>query len=366
MFQSESGISPQGDTKAATKNADAKGTHPMYAHLPSPANQSNTTLNMKPNTSKVELKAFNLVSEKVESTYDRKLLPSLDGTQDLLQRATLRHLTRDSCLSLTRKIFKYKCVKPEDIPLPDYIVDEHMRKNDGSGKDLDEEEVKSLFISSSPKKGTVRVDRSFRNATIASCRQSFAKEKEALDADGVSWRFDPKYKYKRKKISAERQVPQWEDEPVRQILFCIESLTFGAGDFEPMFCSATVYDFKTGERVTEAFKFAFNDPEELKRIMREGISSTDHDRQKKWAIVSVSEVHSEMYLVVKGHRDAIKKKTQATIRRLHEFYQPFCWGMVQLFDEDDELIPVGNWEMDQLYFQLEAVPNDQFIKHAKE
>mmetsp|Transcript_2535 Transcript_2535/g.5775 ORF Transcript_2535/g.5775 Transcript_2535/m.5775 type:complete len:2039 (-) Transcript_2535:83-6199(-) len=348
-------------------------------------------------------KPFTLVN--ITNPCDQLDLPSLledvkkedvkKGTsfQSAVQKSTMRYFRQSDFPSIEfnyspRKSFQP--VSPECEILPDYVADAAMRKAESKGgSDLDEEDVKSLFRTAS--RNSLTTDYSFLAHSVTHCRKRFDEESKALGDDGLFWRYAPDFKYVPSPFSKLENPSIWSDEPALRVLFCAENLEFEVGGFEPMYCSVFVYDLRHSCRVSECFTFSFNDPEELENMMKKGLQSAGPDPGKKWCMFNLEEAHEELYLVFRVERvlqgessqqdtmylkgnsmrratvENLQRKTLQTIKRLGSFRQPFCWGLLgPLCNEDGELKHDGKIKIGPLYFQLDALTDEQLQSTIKE
>eukprot|EP00466_Bigelowiella_natans_P013414 jgi/Bigna1/136600/aug1.34_g11308 len=331
--------------------------------------------------------------------------PDEKSARNFLQRATLRHLSSKSYPSLKYRNYLFVATKPDFHPLPEYYIDKRSRNTENKILDPDEDDVKKLFITSPTerlRRTNSKVDfPGFLVTSFDTCKKKFLEETgNALKDDGVFWRYNPKYKYKKRKISEEHSVsqPSQEAESMakHKLLFCVESLHFAVGDFEPMYCSIWVLDLRHKRRVSETLRVAFNDPDDLKRILSTGVAVENEDLGKKFGMLTInSEPHHFMYLMVriervlqgessqqdnlylkgaamkKAMKDMIQRKTMMTIRRLQSFRQPFCWGFLPLFNTKGESLhrtkAIGKGKhIEPLFFQLEVQSEDNFYKTVRE
>ena len=243
------------------------------------------------------------------------------------------------------------------------------------------------------------IDLSLFSVTDDDVAASIKREQTSGAREGLFWRFSPEFEWNEggsaELVLVKRQpVAFWTSSSAHAIhfLLSVQSLRFGLGNVEPLFCSLALYDLKTEEKCSEDFHFDLNDPSLLTNQTHVESTNADPLTLCKHAVFSLTEGHvhdlvmcvlkvervlqgdpaeMEVYLKTKPRTApelaALAKKSRQNLIHLSEYRQPFAWGMFSLFDSQGDLrTPHGSVRMDRLYLQTDSLKDDLFITMARE
>ena len=217
-------------------------------------------------------------------------------------------------------------------------------------------------------------------------------------SDGLFWRFAPEYEYdeaQSAELQIRRPVSFWTAAQQLQaalLLVSVQSLRFSLGSVEPFFCSLALYDLKDGLKCSEDFHFDLNDASLLTGQIAVETQLADPLTLCKHAVFSLtsSHLHDALQLVLKVERvlqgdpadmevylkskqrtaqelQQLSKRSRANLVHLAEYRQPFCWGMLPLFDSSGALRHTHNSvRMERLFLQPESLKDELFIATARE
>ena len=226
------------------------------------------------------------------------------------------------------------------------------------------------------------------------------REQAASTREGLFWRYSPQFEWSEQQsaelLLVKRQpVAFWTSAAhhARHFLLSVQSLRFGLGCVEPLFCTLALYDLRAEAKCSEDFHFDLNDQSLLTGQAQVEHSLADPLTTCKHALFSLTDqhVHEQLVLVLKVERvlqgdpadmevylksklrtpaelQAMAKKSRANLVHLSDFRQPFAWGLLPLFGAQGELRTGqhGSVRMERLYMQAESLKEDLFLALAKE
>jgi dedicator of cytokinesis protein 6/7/8 len=293
--------------------------------------------------------------------------------------------------------------------LPDYLIDRaafhrdqlrtdkrkslrdvFMSTLDGDDEKNDSHTTEESNDSGSTNDTTIDIDLDYiKNISLDEAKYAVSTEMQAHEV-GVYSRFNPEFQHPgpvEETVCNRTPVDMWSAPECSQFLITVDEFTLHIPLVEPFYCTMSLYDLRKQFRMSEDFHFDLNDKSVLTGALDVQRSVADAITLAKHAILSATDRHEEIFLVLKIERvlqgdhaevdayckpkqrsktdvDRISEKARTTALRLAEYRQPFAWGMIPMFSETGACMLEGSVSIDRLYYLKHSIGDEELMELA--
>ena len=320
----------------------------------------------------------------------------------------------------------FPCVVPSSLPLPKQVfeVDERSARKEKAVPSSAPAHVHILsvfpVIGGGDKAAELPdLDKVGRPSVIEEVKQDVLSEVDALEGEDASaWRermlrpaqrvnffhaLNPVYKWEPAEMALCNVNAAVEPfaEAMSDVNFVISpfSMHLHAGQWEPLFCSLTLYNVGAARRISETFHFHLNEPEMLALMGPDGTAAAGFDSAAKAALFTVKHAHNDIFLVLRIEKvlegdgdqvtesyikageaaaaggkasgsskvDKVKEASQKACRRLAAHRQPLAWAATPVFQDRGHSFAMAKMtSFDALYAQRGAMSDTQLCAKIDE